>query len=153
MGWKAALNYWVRWKGVDVRTGILEKDADKRILPTEGNPSPTGTLGQKTFSHEFGSRKMGIPQRGFIRKGFAGARRRALKRVDDHLRESGIASSPHTSVLMEVGDMLVASMKDVIDHKTDPPLQQQTIDNKGHAFLLKDTRQMYNAISYEIKLL
>lgn len=150
-GMKEAIRWWEELAAQEVVAGILEKDAFDLTNPTESNKSPEITLITKAVVHEFGSKRGGrggpIPQRAPIRKGTTLAEpdiRRAL--------EKGMSKVSSQSLLLGLlGVKLVKGIRKAIEQMTVPALSKETVDNKGHTTILKDTNQLFFAYDSEVR--
>ncbi len=150
-GMKEAILWWERLAGLEVVAGILEKDAFELTNPTESNKSPEITLVTKAVVHEFGSKSGGrggpIPQRAPIRQG--------TKLAEPDIKtalEKGMSKVSSQSLLLGLlGVKLVKGIRKAIEQMTVPALSKETVDNKGHTTILKDTNQLFFAYDSEVR--
>jgi hypothetical protein len=144
-----------RWNDLvdkEVVAGILEKDAFTLSNPSESNRSPEITLVTKAVVHEFGSAtapKGGrIPARAPIRKGTDVAKPKVIGLLERNLKGDRLSTF---EMLKFVGKVMADSIRKAVDGMSSPALAQKTIDNKGHALILKDSNQMYFAYDSEVR--
>lgn len=151
LGMKKAIEWWTSLEGKEVVAGILEKDAFTLSAPVESNTSPELTLVTKAVVHEFGSKSGGggrkIPQRSPIRKGTTLAKPDLLTTLD-----KGFKNITSQSLLLGVlGKKLVRGIRKAIDQMDSPALSSETVNNKGHTTILKDSNQLYDAYDSEVR--
>lgn len=150
-GMSEAIKWWTGLEDQEVVGGILEKDAFELTYPTESNTAPEITLVTKAVVHEFGSKGGGrggrIPQRAPIRNG--------TKLAEPDIKvalEKGMAKVSSQSLLLGLlGMKLVRGIRRAVDQLSTPALSKETVDNKGHTTILKDSKQLYNAYDYEVR--
>ena len=150
-GMAEAIRWWEELAKHEVVAGILEKDAFELTNPTESNKSPEITLVTKAVVHEFGSKVGGrggpIPQRAPIRKG--------TKLAESDIKialEKGMSKVSSQSLLLGLlGVKLVKGIRKAIGQMSAPALSKETIDNKGHTTILKDTNQLFFAYDSEVR--
>ena len=151
LGLDEAMQWWRDLEEKEVVAGILEKDAFELAEPTESNKSPEVTLITKAVVHEFGSKgKWGrgkrVPQRAPIRKGLM----KAKPKIKTIIQKSLSELKNQTTILPLLGAIMKLGIRKAIDEHT-RAIDQDTIDKKGHATILKDTNQLYNAYDFEVR--
>lgn len=100
--------------------------------------------------HEFGSPKMNIPERSFIRATFDSKG----KEIGDIIEESIIRylddELSFTAAMDFIGEYLVGLVKKTIADMDSPPLQPETIAAKGSSGVLVDTGRLIDSITYKV---
>lgn len=151
LGLDEAMQWWKDLENKEVIAGILEKDAFELTNPTESNKSPEITLITKAVVHEFGSKgKWGkgkrVPQRAPLRKGLM----KAKPKIKTIIQKSLSELKNQATILPLLGAIMVLGIRKAIDDHT-RAITPETIDNKGHATILRDTNQLYNAYDFEVR--
>lgn len=152
LGLEEAMQWWKGLEQFEVVAGILEKDAFELTAPTESNKTPEITLITKAVVQEFGSRgKWGkgkrIPQRAPLRKGLMKAKPKIKTVIQKSLSE---LKDNRSTILPLLGSLMVMGIIKAI-HEHPRAISKHTIDNKGHATILKDTNQLFNAYKFEVR--
>lgn len=131
-----------RFSNGRVRTGILRgNDAHGKT-----------TVGEIATIHEFGAPGAGIPQRSFLWLGTQIAKpamQKLLKRIAIDMRKGHMTEQ---AGLRMIGELLQKGMQQTFkDWQSNwAPIAPSTIESKGHTEPLIDTRQLYEAINYEV---
>lgn len=112
---------------------------DKVGLLSEVNANAT----EKGLYNEFGTAF--APARPFLVPTFLKNKNYIIQQVKKHLRAF---DNPY-SFMNDISTTMVQKIKHKIDVMKYPRLADSTVQRKGHDMLLKDTMEMYNAITYK----
>lgn len=110
-----------------VRVGVLQENFSD---PKEGDPERDFTLGEVAVVNEFGSSDGRIPERSYIRSTHDD-KKDAWRKLTNQLRRRMIEKTQTVAwVLGNVGEEIVANIKEKIDKLKDPPNAASTIAAK-----------------------
>jgi hypothetical protein len=107
--------------------------------------------------HEFGYPAGGIPQRSFIRstidENALRYRQVARDEADRLVMQAAKRAQPdERRALSKLGAVIVKDIKAKIESNISPPLQQATIDRKGHAVALIDKGDLLRSVTFRTRL-
>lgn len=140
--------------GVEVRVGLPagKKHKDKKKAKGKGTakpeePTPIALIG---MVHEFGSQKVGIPERPWLRPGIRSGTPEyvALNRVN-LIRILRGELAPRTALAL-LGAMAVGKVQRFIRQGFFQPLSESTVKGKGSSAPLIDTGQMIQSVVFEV---
>lgn len=135
-----------------VRVGVLSSRGGAQPAAGTEKVTQSITLAELAAIHEFGSPKAGIPERSFIRSTLMRRVRNELVDLCAKLAKQIISQGFDVKRAYGLlGSWASAEVKKTIT-TTDipPPLNAQTIRQKGSSRPLVDTGQLLNSITYEI---
>ena len=111
------------------------------------------TIGDVAAIHEFGAPSAGIPPRSFVWLGTQIARPKLKRLMPALVKKVQRGDITMQAALRQLAEVLLDGMRQAFKdwQKHWPPLAQSTADRKGHEVPLIDTRQLYEALEYEIR--
>lgn len=101
--------------------------------------------------HEFGSNKMNIPERSFLRAGFDKYNRDIADLCDRLISRVINQEMSLDNALNAIGQFAVSKIQEYLTDLDSPPLKQATIDRKGSSKVLIDTGRLRDSITYRIR--
>jgi len=133
-----------------VKVGLPASKKHKQKSHKRGKGSEPTPIAMIGAVHEFGSEKMGIPERPWLRPGIRSGKEafRALNRVNIVRVLRGELTAQQA--LGQLGAMAVGVVQRYIRSARFTPLKPATIRAKGSSAPLIDTGQMMQSVTFEL---
>lgn len=131
----------------EVRVGIVGPEANEKHQDSDL------TLIELAIIHEYGSPRANLPERSFIRAALAEpATKIELESLYKHVCKEVIAGRMgRDHALRAIGGWAAAKIRQfILDKKVTPPLRPATIAAKGHDVPLIDSRELLEAIGWDL---